>query len=105
MMGRRPSLKFLHVFGCRCFIFREQGKLGKFESKSDEAIFLGYSLSSKAHRVYNLNSNTVMESINVNFDDYKAAKLNDDDEGDHEQLRFENEGNLTESIPREGEAT
>src|SRR5438876_1886160 len=84
MMGRKPSLKFSHVFGCSCFILREQGKLGKFESKSDEAIFLGYSLNSKAYRVYNLNLNTVMESINVNFDDNKAAKLNDDDESSYE---------------------
>ena len=97
MMGRKPSLKFFHVFGCRCFVFRDQRKLGKFDSKSDEAIFLGYSLNSKAYRVYNLNSNTVMESMHVNFDDNKAAKFKPNEEINYEQLIFENEGKLTES--------
>src|SRR5438876_4632643 len=97
MMGRKPSLDFLHVFGCRCFVLRDQGKLGKFEAKSDEAIFLGYSLSSKAYRVYNLNSNTVMESIHVNFDDNKAAQIKDSEDDNYGQLKFENEGDLTES--------
>src|SRR5947208_15272627 len=96
-MGRKPSLKFFHICGCRCFVFRDQRKLDKFDSKSDEAIFLGYSLNSKAYRVYNLNSNTVMESMHVNFDDNKAVKFKDNEEINYEQLIFENEGKLTES--------
>ncbi|XP_059434584.1 uncharacterized protein LOC132167588 [Corylus avellana] len=39
--------------------------LGKFDTKSDEGIFLGYSHSSRVYRVYNSQTNTVMESINV----------------------------------------
>jgi len=45
--------------------------LGKFEAKSDEGIFLGYSMNSRAYRVYNMRSRSIMESSNVVFDDYK----------------------------------
>src|SRR5437667_3606049 len=72
-------------------------KSRKFEAKSDEAIFLGYSLNSKAYRVYNLGSNTVMESMHVNFDDNKAAKIKDSENDIYEQLKFKNEGDLSES--------
>jgi hypothetical protein len=39
--------------------------LGKFDTKSYEGIFLGYCHSSRAYRVYNSQTDTVMESINV----------------------------------------
>ncbi|GMI75421.1 hypothetical protein HRI_001211400 [Hibiscus trionum] len=43
--------------------------LGKFDAKSDEAIFIGYSLTSKAYRVFNKRTLVVEESIHVVFDD------------------------------------
>ena len=59
---RKPSLNFLHVFGCKCFVLRNDGEhLGKFEAKADEAIFIGYA-AGKAYRVYNMRVNIVMES-------------------------------------------
>ena len=47
--GRKPNISHLRVFGCRCFI-HNNGKdaLGKFDPRSDEGIFTGYSLQSKA---------------------------------------------------------
>ena len=41
--------------------------LGKFDERTDEVIFLGYSSKSKAYRVYNKVSKIVEESINVRF--------------------------------------
>ena len=41
----------------------------KFDPKSDEGMFLGYSLNSVAYSVYNKRSKTVMESANVVVDD------------------------------------
>jgi hypothetical protein len=43
--------------------------LGKFDAKADEGIFLGYSQSSKAYRVYNKRLLTVEESVHVSFDE------------------------------------
>ena len=43
--------------------------VGKFDAKADEGIFLGYSQSSKAYRVYNKRLLTVEESVHVSFDE------------------------------------
>ena len=51
--NRKPKISCLRVFGCKCFIFNTKDNLGKFDSKADEGIFLGYSTSSKAYRVFN----------------------------------------------------
>ena len=49
--------------------------LKKFDPKSDEEIFLGYSISSKAYRVFNKRTLVVEESIHVVFD--KSRNQND----------------------------
>jgi len=46
--GRKPNISHLHVFGCKCLVLNNnKDNLGKFDAKSDEGIFLGYSLHSK----------------------------------------------------------
>ena len=40
-----------------------------FYARSDEDIFLGYSLKRKAYRCYNQRTNTIMESANVRIDE------------------------------------
>ena len=51
--NRKSKISYLRVFGCKCFILNTKDNLGKFDSKVDEGIFLGYSTSSKAYRVFN----------------------------------------------------
>ena len=46
----------------------------KFNAKSDKGFFLGYSTSSRAYRVYNLKTKTVMESANVVINDEQCAE-------------------------------
>ncbi|GKD69204.1 putative ribonuclease H-like domain-containing protein, partial [Tanacetum coccineum] len=41
--------------------------LGKFDGKSDEGFFVGYSLSSKAFRVYNTRTRRVEENLHIGF--------------------------------------
>ena len=43
--------------------------MGKFDTRSDERIFLGYSSTSKAYRVYNKRTIKVMETVNVVIDE------------------------------------
>ena len=43
--------------------------MGKFDSRSDEGIFLGYSSTSKAYWVYNKRTQKVMETVNVVTDE------------------------------------
>ncbi|XP_028196458.1 uncharacterized protein LOC114381380, partial [Glycine soja] len=66
--GRKPNISHLHVFGCKCFVLNNgKDNLGKFDAKSDEGIFLGYSLQSKAYRIYNKRTMNIEESIHVTF--------------------------------------
>ncbi|XP_061357926.1 uncharacterized protein LOC133302197, partial [Gastrolobium bilobum] len=57
--------------------------LGKFDSKADEGIFLGYSLTSRAYRIYNKRTMVIEESIHVVFNETNNAlprkELCDDD--------------------------
>ncbi|KAJ9542631.1 hypothetical protein OSB04_029137 [Centaurea solstitialis] len=48
--NRKPSIEHLHIFGCVCYILNNKDNLGKFDSKSDDGIFLGYSSISKPTR-------------------------------------------------------
>ena len=88
LKGKKPSLKHLHIFGCKCFVLRTHPEqLEKFETKADEGIFVGYPLTTRAFRVFNLRSRYIVESINVSFDDGKMTGF---DGENHEGLEFEN---------------
>jgi len=50
-------------------------KLGKFDAKADDGIFLGYSSNSKAYRVFNKRTLTVEESIHVAFDETPSQEV------------------------------
>ena len=68
--GRKPNISHLKVFCCKCFIFNNgKDKLGKFDSKADEGIFLGYSLHGHAYRVYNRRTMLVGESMHIAFNE------------------------------------
>ncbi|KAJ9557113.1 hypothetical protein OSB04_011727 [Centaurea solstitialis] len=67
--NRKPSIKHLHIFGCVCYILNNRDNLGKFDSKSDDGIFLGYSSISKTYRVFNKRRQTIEETIHVKFDE------------------------------------
>jgi len=67
--GRPTSIKDFKVFGRKCYIKRDDDNLGKFDSISDEDIFIGYSSNKKSYRCYNLRLQKIVESENVNVDD------------------------------------
>ena len=52
-----------------CYVLNDRDHLGKFTPKVDEAKFIGYSLTSKAYRAFMINLKTIVESIDVSFDD------------------------------------
>ncbi|GKC93683.1 putative ribonuclease H-like domain-containing protein [Tanacetum coccineum] len=51
--GRTPTLCFIRPFGGPVTILNTINHLGKFDGKADEGFFIGYSLNSKAFRVFN----------------------------------------------------
>ncbi|GJU85354.1 retrovirus-related pol polyprotein from transposon TNT 1-94 [Tanacetum coccineum] len=52
-LGRKPALGFMIPFRCPVTILNTIDHLGKFNGKADEGFFVGYSLNSKAFRVFN----------------------------------------------------
>nr|GFA16492.1 ribonuclease H-like domain-containing protein [Tanacetum cinerariifolium] len=51
--SRTPAIGFLRPFGCHVMILNTLDHLEKFDAKGDEGYFVGYSMSSKAFRVFN----------------------------------------------------
>ena len=83
------------------YILNDRENLRKFDAKSDEGIFLGYSINSRAYRVYNKRTKMVMESINVAIDDTILEKdVNKD--GEAPSLK-KNEGDDNMSQSDDGE--
>jgi len=40
--SRKPNIMYLRVFGCKCYVYNNgNDALGKFDQRSDDAIFLG----------------------------------------------------------------
>nr|GEU76537.1 putative ribonuclease H-like domain-containing protein [Tanacetum cinerariifolium] len=65
--GRTPSIGFMRPFGCPVTIFNTLDPLGKFQGKVDEGFLVGYSVCSKAFRVFNNRTRTIQETLHVNF--------------------------------------
>jgi hypothetical protein len=66
--GHKPSVSQFRPFGCKCFVLK-RGNLDKFESRSFDGILLGYTPHGISYRVYNFETNTVVESCDVTFDE------------------------------------
>ena len=66
--GRKPNVKYFKIFESTYFILKDRENVGKFDSWSDEGIFLDYSSTSKTYRVYNERTMKVMETVNVVID-------------------------------------
>nr|GEY76523.1 retrovirus-related Pol polyprotein from transposon TNT 1-94 [Tanacetum cinerariifolium] len=72
--GRSPATGFLKPFGCHVMILNTLDNLGKFKEKGDEGYFIGYSISSKAFRVFNKRTRRVEENFHVEFLENKAIE-------------------------------
>ncbi|KAJ9561441.1 hypothetical protein OSB04_006601 [Centaurea solstitialis] len=72
---RKPNIDYFRVFGCKCYVLNDRDDLGKFEPKSDESIFIGYSHNSKAYRVFNKRTRTILESSNVDFSETETYSV------------------------------
>ncbi|GJT75907.1 putative ribonuclease H-like domain-containing protein [Tanacetum coccineum] len=65
--GRTPILSFMRPCGCSVTILNTIDHLGKFNGKADEGFFVGYSLNSKAFRVFNSKTRIVKENLHIIF--------------------------------------
>nr|GEV08307.1 hypothetical protein [Tanacetum cinerariifolium] len=65
--SRIPAIGFLRPFGCHVMILNTLDHLGKFDAKRDEGYFVGYSMSSKAFKVFTKRTKKVEENMHVDF--------------------------------------
>ncbi|GJW23022.1 putative ribonuclease H-like domain-containing protein [Tanacetum coccineum] len=68
-LGRKPALGFMRPFGCPVTILNTIDHLDEFDRKVDEGFFVGYSLNSKAFRVFNSRTRIVEENLHVKFNE------------------------------------
>ncbi|GJW39001.1 putative ribonuclease H-like domain-containing protein [Tanacetum coccineum] len=65
--GRTPALSFMRPFRCHVSILNTLDNLDKFVGKSDYGFFVGYSLTSKAFRVYNIRTRKLEKNLHIRF--------------------------------------
>jgi hypothetical protein len=66
--GRKLSVSHFRPFGCKCSVLK-RGNLDKFVSRSFDGILLGYTPHGRSYRVYSFETNAVVESCDVTFDE------------------------------------
>ncbi|GJZ79874.1 retrovirus-related pol polyprotein from transposon TNT 1-94 [Tanacetum coccineum] len=105
LRGRKPTLDYFRVFGSKCFILNTKDYLTKFDPKSYEGVFLGYSQNSKAYIILNKHTKKIKESLNVTFDETpppsKTSPLVDDDLDEEEAIRETEKKNLENVVEDE----
>nr|GEW30684.1 hypothetical protein [Tanacetum cinerariifolium] len=67
LLDRKHVLSFMRPFGCSVTILNTLNHLGKFDGKSDDGFFIGYSINSKAFRVFNTRTKIIEENLHINF--------------------------------------
>lgn len=65
---KKTCVDHLCIFGYPAYIHVPKDKRNKFDSKSIKGIFVGYSLSSKAYRIYIKEGRQIEASKDVIFD-------------------------------------
>ncbi|GJZ47700.1 retrovirus-related pol polyprotein from transposon TNT 1-94, partial [Tanacetum coccineum] len=63
MHDKKPNLSFFHVFGSPCYPTNDSEKLGKINEKADIDIFVGYTPTKKAFRIYNRRTRKIIETF------------------------------------------
>ncbi|GKD48871.1 retrovirus-related pol polyprotein from transposon TNT 1-94 [Tanacetum coccineum] len=103
--SRKPTIDYFRVFGRKCFILNTKDYLTKFDPKSYEGVFLGYSQNSKAYIILNKHTKKIEESLNVTFDETpppsKTSPLVDDDLDKEEAIKIAEKKNLENVIEDE----
>jgi hypothetical protein len=67
--GRKPNLSNLRVFGCVAFAHIPEVERGKLDEKAQRVRFVGYSRVSKGYRVYDEQTQKILNRRDVVFDE------------------------------------
>ena len=84
--NRIPKVSYFKIFGCKCFILNTRDALDKFDARSNEDIFVGYSTHSKAYRIFNKKTFTIEESLLVKFDESLTKSISNTSSHDDDDI-------------------
>ena len=87
--GRLSNVNHFIDFGSKCYIKIEYGRMGKFDSRVEKGVLVGYSSTRKAYKCYNRRLNKVVESINVIIDETRRPKSKEENESMKQPLEEE----------------
>jgi hypothetical protein len=87
--GIPANVKHFIVFGSKCYIKREDGRMGKFDSRVDKGVLVGYSSTRKAYKCYNLRLNKIVENINVTINETSRLESKEEENESMEQTSEE----------------
>jgi hypothetical protein len=67
--GKKPKVNHQRIFGCPVYVYVPKDKRSKLDPSGKNGIFVGYSETSKAYKIYILGHKHVEISRDVTFDD------------------------------------
>jgi hypothetical protein len=85
--GKQPDLSDLKVFGCKGFGHVDKSKRTKLDDKAFPCVFLGYSITSKGYRVWNLNTQRLAVTRSATFDERSPSTYVQVMDTDHDRGR------------------
>jgi hypothetical protein len=117
--GFKPSIDHLKVFDSICYVLKPEVRRRKLDQKADIGILIGYSTTSKAYKIYDLNFNKVVVARDVKVvenatwdwknssgegskqmqqDEFDAAKMIDQQTDAAENIEQQTEWDAAENI-------
>lgn len=78
-IGRKPNIKYFHVFGSICYILADREQRQKLYPKSDEGIFLGYSIYIRDYHVFINREKSMIDSINSIVNHIQSKVITNED--------------------------
>jgi proteasome assembly chaperone (PAC2) family protein len=79
-------MKNFRIFGRKCYIKREDGRMRKFDSHVEKGVLVGYLITRKAYKCYNMSLNKVVDIINATIDETGGQESKEEENELVEQL-------------------
>jgi len=76
LTGRRPDVKGFRVCGSRAWALKQKQQQRKLEPRTDVGRFVGYTVSGKAYRILEDDSNKIVERRDVSMEDIRSKTMN-----------------------------
>jgi hypothetical protein len=84
--GKKPNVENLRIFGCPVYSHIPKGKRNKLEPSGKKWIFMGYSDSSKAYRIYIPKQHKIEVIRDVTFNEKMAFKKSIEENIEEEEI-------------------